>query len=314
MFPTHERRRGFTLIELLVVIAIIAILIALLVPAVQKVRDAAARTQCTNNMKQISLATHNVSNTYKALPPVAAPDGWTALTLAAPVYNGGPWTFFNFILPYIDQQPLYDLQTKGNSPPGAYCGGQYMKPVTAFLCPADPTTVDGLSQTQNGGANGFAVSNYAANYLVFGNPHGASDAICVQGSNKFPSAVPDGTSNTIFFGENYGSCGLSAGQNLTTTTTNAASLWADSTTPWRPIMCHNSLNKSVTPGYAGCNMFQVQPIEFVTCDPSKGQSGHSGGMIAGIGDGSVRFIATSITLANWQAACDPQDGKVSSDW
>src|SRR5438105_644782 len=103
----RSRRVGFTLIELLVVIAIIAILIALLVPAVQKVREAAARTQCANNLKQIGLAMHSINDTNKALPPVAAPDGWTAGTLAAPPYNGGPWTFFSHILPYIEQTAVY---------------------------------------------------------------------------------------------------------------------------------------------------------------------------------------------------------------
>src|SRR5437870_10044647 len=108
MVSGHPKRRsGFTLIELLVVIAIIAILIALLVPAVQKVRDAAARTQCINNMKQVMLATHNCCDTYKALPPLGAPDGWTPITLANKAYNGGPWMVFNFLLPFVDQQPLY---------------------------------------------------------------------------------------------------------------------------------------------------------------------------------------------------------------
>src|SRR5438093_8402659 len=100
---SQSRRSGFTLIELLVVIAIIAILIALLVPAVQKVREAAARIQCTNNVKQVTLATHAIHDVNKVLPPVASPDGWTALTAAAPAYNGGPWTLFNFILPFIEQ-------------------------------------------------------------------------------------------------------------------------------------------------------------------------------------------------------------------
>ncbi len=166
-----------------------------------------------------------------------------------------------------------------------------------------------------GGANGFAVGNYACNFYAFGNPLGTSDPLRIQGHNQLNKDFPDGLSNTVFFGEAYGSCGLSAGANVVGTSTNAASLWADSTEPWRPLFCQNDPQKNTSAGYAPCYMFQVQPIMFTTCDPSRAQSAHSGGMNCLLGDGSVRFIGAEVTASTWAAACDPRDGlPLGSDW
>jgi prepilin-type N-terminal cleavage/methylation domain-containing protein len=307
------RRPAFTLIELLVVIAIIAVLIGLLLPAVQKVREASSRASCSNNIKQIGIATQSINDQMGGLPPVASPDGWTSTTLALAPYNGAPYTFFSWLLPFVEEDGLFRAQTKGNSPPGGYCGGQYMVPVKTYRCPSDPSVGGGgLSFTTNGGANGFAAGCYSANYLVFGNPKGTNDNTCVQGTSVLPKSIPDGLSNTIFFGEIYASCG-NTGDPANGST--AASLWADSTTPWRPMMCHNSANKTVSPGYAPCNMFQVQPQMMTTCDPSRGQSSHALGMNVGLGDGSVRFVNANVSQATWTSACDPRDGvSLGSDW
>src|SRR5438094_8009025 len=106
-YPMPRRRQGFTLIELLVVIAIIAILIALLVPAVQKVREAAARTQTNNNLRQLGLATHHASDAYRRLPPAFG--AFTGINPGANVPNTTAASVHVHLLPFIEQQPLYNV-------------------------------------------------------------------------------------------------------------------------------------------------------------------------------------------------------------
>src|SRR5437764_12278677 len=158
-FFNWRRSRGFTLIELLVVIAIIGILIGLLVPAVQKVREAAARTQCENNLRQLGLGTHNMNDTYKYLPNA----DWgefppnNQFTDKSDVMRG---TIFLHILPFIEQDPLYKQHL--NRTPADQWGNDYTMAVKTYLCPSDPTTSASSGIPEGGWA---AASNYAANRI-----------------------------------------------------------------------------------------------------------------------------------------------------
>ena len=303
--PARARRRAFTLIELLVVIAIIAILIGLLRPAVQKVRAAAARIQCGNNLKQLGLAVQNCNDTYGVLPPAGASNNSpTGLASNPGPYQGKTGAFFFNILPFIEQDPLYNavVGQGGNLATATVNGAPATSVVIkTFRCPSDPSPAgaNGLGNP-NGPDAGWAVSNYGVNYLVFGNPAANNQ----EGAARIPASFPDGTSNVVIFGERYGQYG----------STPFSSLWGNSGKPWRPQIC-SAIDNGGT-GYAPCALFQIQPTyQSANGAWSGGQSGHTGGMNVGLGDGSVRSVSAGVTAATWANACDPRDGNVlGADW
>ena len=321
--------RGFTLVELLVVIAIIAILIGLLLPAVQKVREMAYRAKCANNLHQVGIACHHCNDTHGRLPPGL---GWFPLELCNRNSQPGPGNGYGVmqfhLLPFLEQDNLYRSSCDpGHS--GCYnnrYGDIHSRKVDAYVCPSDPSvradgTVndDNQSGLVNEAANPFG-AGYAHNVQVVAaapltGPYGW---LIADNGASIPRSFPDGTSNTILWAEMYGRClcsGTGAGCCTNSSYCDGGSYWGNAWTghgPRIPVFAHPKWGPQST---GPASKFQVRPRWDGGCDPARTASGHTGGMNVGLADGSVRFLSQGLSGTTWWAACTPAGGEVlGDDW
>jgi prepilin-type N-terminal cleavage/methylation domain-containing protein len=298
----HTSGSAFTLIELLVVIAIVAILIGLLLPAVQKVREAANVARCSNNEKQLIVAIHAYHDAMRVLPPSNFNQVVNTKT-----GNAAQGSAFYALLPYYEQGNLFNQCTQDIPNPG-YLTARWV-PIKIHVCPSDPTNSNGIGNV----SPNYATGNYAVNLALWG-ANGAWNIQAAPPPYRIET-IPDGSSNTIAIVEASGCFPGYPTVDPQTGTLTSYMTWhwpayPNSFGPYWP----DPDELPGQPNYSGSFPLPQIGVNPMKADPNLSQSYHAI-MVASLMDGSVRKISPSLSQLTWTLALNPADGQVlGPDW
>jgi prepilin-type N-terminal cleavage/methylation domain-containing protein len=281
-------RRGFSLVELLVVVAMILFVAGLVLPAVQRARDAAESQQTVNNLRQVLLAIHGANDAYKRMPPAFAPMGKVKVSATVHVH----------VLPFVEQADLYRAYLKA-----AGKGDTAEREIMVYLAKEDPSAA---------AANAKGVQNFAANLRVFSDKARkvaydkkfddlAGTHSCVIGLGN---GLPDGTSNTILFATKFAACGEGGSRYAAEPASKMAAFFGQHPARKPADASDETATYQLKPGAKECRT-----------SPLMAQSFTDKSLLVGMADGVARPVSPRMSAETWNRAMHPSDGfPLGKDW